>query len=188
MSGSAPRRPARAPDTATRHQSRERALSLLYEAEMKGIPGTQVLHELVVAPDPFAEQLVRSAEQHRAEADERIGRASEGWPLDRMAVVDRLVMRLVAVVIDEAVELAKTYSTDESGRFVNGILSSVAADVRGQVPPKASDGATSDGATSDGATSDGTVSDGTVQDGAVSDGTGQDGAVPTRPGGEPAPK
>jgi N utilization substance protein B len=200
MSGSAPRRPARAPDTATRHQSRERALSLLYEAEMKGIPGTQVLHELVVAPDPFAEQLVRSAEQHRAEADERIGRASEGWPLDRMAVVDRLVMRLavselldpagpsVAVVIDEAVELAKTYSTDESGRFVNGILSSVAADVRGQVPPKASDGATSDGATSDGTVSDGTVQDGAVSDGTVQDGTVQDGAVPTRPGGEPAPK
>jgi N utilization substance protein B len=109
---------------------------------MKGISGDQVLRELAVAPDPFAEHLVTAAEQHRAEADERIGRASEGWPLDRMAVVDRLVMRLavselldptgpsVAVVIDEAVELAKTYSTDESGGFVNGILSSVASDVR----------------------------------------------------------
>ena len=65
-----------------------------------------------------------------------------GWPLDRMAVVDRLVLRLavaelldpdgppVAVVIDEAVELAKTYSTEESGRFVNGVLSTVAAQVR----------------------------------------------------------
>ena len=65
-----------------------------------------------------------------------------GWSIDRMAVVDRLVLRLavaelldptgppVAVVIDEAVELAKTYSTEESGRFVNGVLSTVAAQVR----------------------------------------------------------
>ncbi len=83
-----------------------------------------------------------AAERHRSEVDERIGRASVGWPIDRMAVVDRLVLRLavaelldpegppVAVVIDEAVELAKTYSTDESGGFVNGVLSSVAAEVR----------------------------------------------------------
>ena len=65
-----------------------------------------------------------------------------GWPLDRMAVIDRLVLRLavaelldadgppMAVVIDEAVELVKTYSTDDSGSFVNGILSTIAAEVR----------------------------------------------------------
>ena len=69
-----------------------------------------------------------------------------GWPLERMAVIDRLVLRLgvaelldpagppVAVVIDEAVELAKEYSTEESGGFVNGILSTIAADVR--TPPR----------------------------------------------------
>jgi len=132
-------------DGATRHQSRERALSLLYEAEIKGIPAAEVIGALAVVPDPFALALVGSAERHRPEADERIGRASVGWPLARMAVVDRLVLRLavaelldpdgapVPVVIDEAVELAKTYSTDESGGFVNGILSSVAAEVR---PPR----------------------------------------------------
>jgi transcription antitermination protein NusB len=109
---------------------------------MKQIPVAEVLGGLVVPADPFATQLVEAADRHQREADRRIGEASEGWPLDRMAVVDRLVMRLavaelldeagppVAVVIDEAVELAKTYSTDESGRFVNGILSSIAADVR----------------------------------------------------------
>ena len=64
-----------------------------------------------------------------------------GWPLDRMAVIDRIVLRLavaelldpdgppVAVVIDEAVELVKEYSTDESGGFVNGILSTIARDL-----------------------------------------------------------
>ena len=72
----------------------------------------------------------------------RIAAASVGWPLERMAVIDRLVLRLAvaelldpdgpptAVVIDEAVELAKTYSTDDSGAFVNGILSTIAAEVK----------------------------------------------------------
>ncbi len=121
-----------------RHQSRERALSLLYEAEMKGDTPSDVLAGLPVPPDPFARDLVEHAEASREEADALISEASVGWPLDRMAVVDRLVLRLAvaelldgagppaAVVIDEAVELAKTYSTEESGRFVNGVLSTVA--------------------------------------------------------------
>jgi transcription antitermination protein NusB len=125
-----------------RHQSRERALSLLYEAELKGDPPAAVMAALPVPPDPFARLLVDGAETHRAQADALIADASVGWPLDRMAVVDRLVLLLavaelldpegppVAVVIDEAVELAKTYSTEESGRFVNGVLSTVAAQVR----------------------------------------------------------
>ena len=131
--------PAPDPDGATRHQARERALSLLYEAEMKGIEPAEVLAALPVTPDPFAVRLVQAAAASRAEADARISAASIGWPIERMAVVDRLVLRLavaelldpegppVAVVIDEAVELAKTYSTDESGGFVNGILSTIAA-------------------------------------------------------------
>ncbi len=70
-----------------------------------------------------------------------------GWPLERMAVIDRIVLRLavaelldpdgppVAVVIDEAVELVKEYSTDESGGFVNGILSTIASDLATDAPP-----------------------------------------------------
>jgi N utilization substance protein B len=129
-------------DGATRHQSRERALSLLYEAEMKGEPPSVVVAALSVPPDAFAGSLVAAVEDRQAEADRLIGAASVGWPLERMAVVDRLVLRLAvaelldpdgpptAVVIDEAVELAKTYSTEESGRFVNGILATVAAETR----------------------------------------------------------
>ncbi len=128
-------------DTATRHQSRERALSLLYEAQMKGVSPGEVVERLPVAPDPFAAQLVSRAESSRPRADELISEFAEGWPLERLAVVDRLVLELaaaelldpdgppVAVVIDEAVELAKTYSTEESGGFVNGVLSSIAARV-----------------------------------------------------------
>ena len=129
-------------DPATRHQSRERALSLLYEATMKGIPPTQAVAELRVPPDPFCAELVAAAEAATERADTLIAAAAEGWDLHRLAVVDRLVLELavaellnpdgppVAVVIDEAVELAKTYSTEESGRFVNGVLSTIAEEVR----------------------------------------------------------
>jgi transcription antitermination protein NusB len=127
---------------APRHQQRERALSLLYEAELKGEDPLQVLEELPVRPDAYVCTLLEGTVATREDAESRITAASVGWPLDRMAVIDRLVLRLAtsellssdgppkAVVIDEAVELAKTYSTDDSGSFVNGILSTIAAEVR----------------------------------------------------------
>jgi N utilization substance protein B len=127
---------------APRHQQRERALSLLYEAELKGESPLTVLEGLPVRPDAYVCTLLAGVEATREEADSRITAASVGWPLDRMAVIDRLVLRLavaelladdgppMAVVIDEAVELVKTYSTDDSGSFVNGILATIAAEVR----------------------------------------------------------
>jgi transcription antitermination protein NusB len=130
------------PDAAPRHQQRERALSLLYEAELKGEDPRTVLDGLVVDPDPYVRTLVEHAVTTRAEAEQRIAAAAVGWPLDRMAVIDRIALRLAvaelldpdgpptAVVLDEAVELVKVYSTDESGRFVNGVLATIAADVR----------------------------------------------------------
>ena len=133
-------------DAAPRHQQRERALSLLYEAELKGEDPVVVANGLAVAPDPYVRTLLEHSVATKEEAERRIAAASVGWPLDRMAVIDRLVLRLAvaelldpdgppsAVVIDEAVELAKTYSTDESGRFVNGILAAITPDLR---PPPA---------------------------------------------------
>ncbi len=127
---------------APRHQQRERALSLLYEAELKGESPLLVLANLPVQPDAYVCTLLEGAVSTRDEAESRIAAASVGWPLERMAVIDRLVLRLAvaelldadgppkAVVIDEAVELAKAYSTDDSGSFVNGILSTVATAVR----------------------------------------------------------
>ena len=129
-------------DEPTRHQSRERAQGLLYEAELKGERPSAVVDALVVPPDRFTTELVAAAERHQDRADTLVAAASVGWPLDRMAVVDRLVLRMAvaellesdgpptAVVLDEAVELAKTYSTEESGGFVNGILSTIASQVR----------------------------------------------------------
>lgn len=125
-----------------RHQARERAVALLYEAEMKQRPVSEVLEGLPVPADPYAATLVLGALRHQERIDALLSQCAVGWELDRMPAVDRAVLRLatyelleesevpVAVVIDEAVELAGEYSTDDSGRFVNGVLSAVAARVR----------------------------------------------------------
>jgi N utilization substance protein B len=126
----------------SRRAARERALSLLYEAEVKGQTIPEVLGALPVAPDGFVIEIVSGVEESRATIDGLISRFSIDWPLGRMPVVDRNVLRMavfelterpatpVAVVIDEAVDLAKLYSTEASGSFVNGLLSAVAASVR----------------------------------------------------------
>jgi transcription antitermination protein NusB len=130
-------------DPAPRHQARERVVALLYEAELKGTGPTEVLDQLVVAPDPYAAALVETVESRGSEIDRIIGEAAIGWDVARMAVVDRNVLRLAvaelldrpevptAVILNEAVELASAYSTDDSGRFVNGVLATVAERVRG---------------------------------------------------------
>lgn len=128
----------------SRREARERALSLLYEAEAKGVTPDALLADLPVAPDPYARTLVSGVGQHRPRLDELIATYSVDWAVDRMPVVDRELLRMAifelleqpdvptGAVISEAVELAKTYSTEESGRFVNGVLGSVAAAVRDQ--------------------------------------------------------
>lgn len=123
---------------AKRHQARERALEILYEASIKARPVATVINELNVRPDPYAVELLLSAARNEDKANELISTYSIDWPLERIALVDRLVMTLaigemlmdepppMPVVLDEAVELAKIYSTDSSPSFVNGVLSSIA--------------------------------------------------------------
>ena len=130
------------PLAGPRRQARERALGLLYEAEAKDIGGA----ELPVPPDEYAQKLLRGADSHRDEIDALIRKYSEHWALERMPVVDRALLRLgtyelawvpetpPAVIITEAVELAKQYSTKDSGRFVNGLLSRIAEEVRPDSP------------------------------------------------------
>jgi N utilization substance protein B len=126
-----------------RHEARERALALLYEAEMKRMGLLEVLESLSVRPDPFTAALVEGVGARAEHIDALVDAASKGWDIDRMPVLDRSILRLaayeliaepdvpVAVVIDEAVELAKQYSTEFSGGFVNGVLSTIARQVRG---------------------------------------------------------
>ena len=130
-------------DPAPRHQSRERALTLLYEAELKGERPESVLAALPMAPDPYVTTLVTAVGERMGEIDAMLGDAAIGWDVDRMAVVDRNVLRLAAaellacddvptaVILNEAVDLASAFSTDDSGRFVNGVLATVAVAVRG---------------------------------------------------------
>ena len=121
-----------------RHHSRERALEIMYEAAMKERPVLVVVEELNLRPDDYALALLTSSERNEPRANELISEFSIDWPLERIALVDRLVMTLAvgemlmddappkAVILDEAVELAKVYSTDASPKFVNGVLSSIA--------------------------------------------------------------
>ena len=125
-----------------RSEARERALGLLYEAQAKSSSVADVLASLPLAADPLAVTLVEGVAAHRDELDGLIAAHARGWALERMATIDRLVMEIgvfelahrpdvpLAVVIDEAVELAKRFSTDDSPRFVNGVLAAVAREVR----------------------------------------------------------
>ena len=125
-----------------RSDARERALYLLYEAHSKGIAPSDTIDLQVVEPDALTQDLVRGVDIHRPRLDQLIADKAKGWTLARMPVLDLNVMRLAvyellerphvptAVALNEAVELAKRYSTDDSGRFVNGVLAAVAAEVR----------------------------------------------------------
>ena len=126
----------------SRRENRERALSLLYEAEVKDITPAELVDDQPLRPDQFVVDLVLGVGKHQAAIDGLISRYAIDWTIDRMPAIDRNLLRLgvfellerpdvpLGAVISEAVELAKLYSTDESGRFVNGVLSSVAAEVR----------------------------------------------------------
>ena len=125
-----------------RSDARERALYLLYEAHSKGIAPAATLDLQVIEPDALTRELVVGVGEQLARLDELIAAKAKGWTLARMPVLDLNVMRLAvfelldrphvptAVVLNEAVELAKRFSTDDSGRFVNGVLAAIAADVR----------------------------------------------------------
>ena len=125
-----------------RSDARERALHLLYEAQSKGISVEEVIGAQVVEPDELVLVLARGAELGSSRADELIEGKSRGWTLQRMPVIDVAIMRMAlfelleradvptAVVLDEAVDLAKRFSTDDSGRFVNGVLAAIASEVR----------------------------------------------------------
>jgi N utilization substance protein B len=126
----------------SRREARERAVSLLYEAEAKSVSPQTVLDELPLPAEPFTAELVAGVSEHLEELDDLLRAHAVDWRLERMPAIDRAVLRMggfelsyrpdvpVGAVISEAVELAKQYSTDESGRFVNGMLSAIAAKVR----------------------------------------------------------
>jgi transcription antitermination protein NusB len=130
-----------------RHQARELALKVLFQLESSGDDPEEVLSyhaaEGAATPDVanFALQLIRGVIANRERLDVILSETSEHWKLEQMAKVDRIILRIAVyeIVIDrrvptkaainESIELAKTFSGDEAGRFVNGILGRVAASV-----------------------------------------------------------
>jgi N utilization substance protein B len=129
---------------AARTKARKRALDLLFEAEQRGVNAADLLRERLAAPvteaplSEFTADLVMGVVEHWAQVDELISTYSQGWTLQRMPAVDRAILRLGAyevlystdvpepVAISEWVGLATELSTDDSPRFVNGLLGRLA--------------------------------------------------------------
>ncbi|BCL16944.1 N utilization substance protein B [Micromonospora sagamiensis] len=128
-----------------RRKARKRALDVLYEADLRGRPPVEVLAgyiERIEKPRPehlgYAVSLVEGVAAHLDRIDELIASYAEGWTLERMPVIDRNLARIAvcellyhddiddAVAISEAVELARQMSTDDSPRFLNGLLGRIA--------------------------------------------------------------
>jgi transcription antitermination factor NusB len=133
--------PERGPRPSRRRQAREFALQILYQGRACGGPVEASIASFwesqgVPAPDirSFAEELVRGADGHREELEARIAAVSEHWDPARMAAIDHAILHLAAfellhredippkVSINEYIEIAKKFSTEDSGAFVNGIL------------------------------------------------------------------
>jgi N utilization substance protein B len=129
------------PSTSRRH-GREIALQALYGAEVGKRPASDMLGELLARDESsegraFVRDLVLGTLDNEAESDTLIAPRLEGWTLDRLPTIDRIILRMSvfelrhrketdpAVVINEAVELAKKFSTEDSGRYVNGVLARI---------------------------------------------------------------
>lgn len=129
---------------AARTKARKRAVDLLFEAEQRGINARDLLAERLAKPvteaplNQYTADLVEGVVAHWTDINELLATYSQGWTVERMPSVDRAILRLGAyevlyaqdvpegVAIAEAVELARTLSTDESPKFVNGLLARLA--------------------------------------------------------------
>ncbi len=131
-----------------RRRAREIALQGLYAAELSESSTNSIIEHLQeFYPDensisPFAKELLEKTVEFREELDDHIRKRAVNWDFRRIAIIDRLVLRMAIceflhfwdippkVSIDEAIELTKNYSTEQSGRFVNGILDAILCDFK----------------------------------------------------------
>jgi N utilization substance protein B len=122
---------------SARSKARKRALDFLYEAEIKKVAASQLFESRKatdLSQEAYVQVLLLGVNDHALKLDELINTYSEGWDMDRMPAVDRNIMRIaifeilwvsdvdLKVAVDEAVELAKSLSTDESANYINGVL------------------------------------------------------------------
>jgi N utilization substance protein B len=138
-----------------RRRARTLALQTLYEADTVGHPVDTILEHLTASLHlkdekaqreivSFAEELVQGVLEHRERIDDIIARAAPAWPVEQLAVIDRNILRLailevlinnktpVRAAINEAVELGKTFGSDSSARFINGVLGQVSTMAAGR--------------------------------------------------------
>jgi transcription antitermination protein NusB len=125
-----------------RRSARRHAVFVLYQQDLLALNAEEALVRDERRPDEYTAELVRGVFRHRTEIDETLGTHVERWSLQRLGVLERAILRLAtyeliwepdvpsAVVIDEAVESAKRFCSDEAGSLVNGVLGSVAGSVR----------------------------------------------------------
>ena len=131
---------------SARSKGRKRALDILYESDIKSVNPLWLVKERTISDDEisrFGAELVEGYGNQAKEIDLLIDKHAKDWDLDRLAHVDRNILRIatfeilhsqsrgasVSVAIDEALELAKTLSTDESPKYIHGILSAIAKEV-----------------------------------------------------------
>ena len=127
----------------TRTKARQRAVESLFEAEQRGVLSTEIFERNPDVND-YAIELAGLVEHHMDRIDEVISTYSQDWPLERMPAVDRAIVRVAiaellwrpevdsGVAVSEAVEIAATLSTPESGKFINGVLGQI-ANIRGSL-------------------------------------------------------
>ncbi len=133
---------------SARRKARELALCALYAYEMSQNPVEQIKKEIITDQNDnntivtFASQLVDATVSHLKDLDEMIRVKALNWDFDRIAIIDKIILRLSIseflyfpdippkVSIDEAIEISKKYSTEKSGKFINGILDSILSDLR----------------------------------------------------------
>jgi N utilization substance protein B len=136
---------------STRREAREHVMKALYAHEQADGDPDQIVHTLIKAPleddsatRDFAERLFRTTLDTTKEADEIIEKHAENWEVHRIAVIDRSLLRMATtellkfeeippkVSVDEAIEIAKKYSTPRSGTFVNGVIDAILLDLHDQ--------------------------------------------------------
>lgn len=126
---------------------RETVMQALYAHELSDEPIDQIIEEIVAlrsqpAAQTFAEKLIRTIVEHQEEIESTIKQKVTNWAFDRIAVIDRILLRMGVceflyfedippkVTINEAIDIAKRFSTEKSGQFINGVLDSILADLR----------------------------------------------------------
>ena len=129
-------------DFGSRREARETVLSILYAADNRGQSLTDYLEEQSIEPELFVSDLVKGISAHLERIDSKISQFAEGWSTERMPAIDKALLRMavyevlyrldipIEAILSEAVALASEYSTEQSSRFINGVVAGISEEAR----------------------------------------------------------